>query len=689
MKSLFPTMLLLLTTLFLGAQIQPETAALAPETYAVVATGRVLDGGVELRWYPGSAGIWRFANEKGYHLERMELGPEGERQGWQLLGGQPIRPYREKEWSERTDMRNDYVRAAARAILEPPAPPARDAGFEAWKAWSDQENGIFLFFTLATNLHPDAAFGAGLRYLDTSIVPGKAYAYRIAVPDWKGQTDHPQAMVIIEDTRQRYLAPAVTGVRVEELDGAVRVFWPSDPNEVLFPTFHVERSADGITWQRLNRLPVFFGSDGQKDLFFTDSVANYRPHWYRVTGITPFADAGQPSEPIRAMARDLTPPVGAIRIRAEGDRRRVDVQWDLPAASPDLKGFVIGRSGDGNGPFRLLNEKPLPLNARRFSDEKPGVFEPWYIVYAVDTAGNYGPAFAALAVISDKEAPAPPRGLQGRCDTLGVVTLQWEANPEEDLAGYQVLAANRKEDVYRPLTDRPVMLTTWRDTVDMRALNRSLYYKIVAVDYHNNPSGYSDVVEVKRPDRIPPAAPSIYRYEVLEGEVLLHWHTSPSDDVVRHELLRETLPGGKTETILAFGTERQREFTDRTVLPGTAYRYTLLARDEAGHESRSTPLELSVFDPGRRPGVSELQAIYDEEKSAVVLNWRYLGNAEDHRFLLFRGLEDADLQSYRSLPAGTTRFEDDQRKGGRHRYALKVIFPSGAESPLSAIVQAP
>lgn len=656
------------------------------ETHVVIATGRVLANGVELRWYPGTAGIWRHANQHGYLIERMELSDVGERSGWQRIGGTSIKPYTAEEWRTRTDNANDYVKAASRAILEPTQPPVANADFDSWKAYNDQENGVFLFFTLATNLHPDAAYGAALRYMDTSVEKGKGYVYRISVPTWKGKVDAKYGMVVIENTRDTYDAPAVTGIRAEELEGAVRIFWPSDPNEILFPTFHVERSVDGKDWKRLNRLPIFFGSAETELFFYTDSVTNYKPHLYRVVGITPFADSGKPSESIKAIARDRTPPAGATNTRAEGNRKSILVTWEMPKPSSDLAGFMIGRSAESSGPFAIINEKILSHATKSFVDTKPAVREPFYIVWSVDTAGNQGAAVAAMAFVKDNDPPARPVGLSGYCDTTGVVRLTWTGNTEEDLEGYHVLTANSRTDVFRPLTGRPVMLTEWTDTINLSALNRPVYYKITAVDFNNNPSSFSEVLEVLRPDMIPPAAPVITRYAVSDGKILLEWHNSPSTDVISHALEREDPATGKRQIIKRFDKESIRSFTDESVSQGGNYVYRLIATDDAGWQTHSDPLAASIYDLGVRPGVNNLRITADDSGSQILLTWEYATIKDDHRFVIYRRTGEDDTRSYRSVPSDTFRFQDQMNENIRYQYAIKVIYVSGAESPLSSWV---
>ena len=667
----------------LWAQAENEGEKIPTQKISLQA--RFIDGAVELRWYPESAALWRLAIRKGYILERMELSENSEEDRWQQMTGNPIKPLEMKDW-EKLDMEDTYIYIAAHAIHEPQKIPTRDALLKKWMDYRNEETAVFSFFLLATNMNKKAAQAAGVGFVDTSVESGKSYAYQIRVNEDKTLMDEDVDLILI-DTKIPYKHPMPLGTRIEEGDGLIKLYWDAKVNRKAFCTYHVERSTDNRNFERITVLPLFLGSIEANENLYIDTVDNYQKYYYRVIGATRFGDEGKPSPVVEGMGRDLSPPMGATNIEVEGNRKTINIKWDLPFASKDLKGFYIGRSAETEGPFHYLNERPLSPSIRSFEDNNPQIFEPYYVVVAIDTAGNTSHGFSVLASIEDHDPPAQPLGLTGKVDTNGIVTFQWDRNTEEDLLGYHIYMANGKNDVYQQLTRHPIRLTSFSDTVTMKALNKKIYYKITALDYNNNPSPYSEILVVKRPDIIPPAAPSIYKYEVGDEKVDLVWHNSSSDDIKQHRLLREKEGESTPVELLSYRKGAQTAFTDTTVEMGASYIYTLSAEDEAGNVTMSSPLTLSVYDHGRRPEVENLQVQFDKTEQTAHLTWTYGRTSGQFRFVVFKGSEDQPLSSYKSTAGDQMEYRDFIRHKGAYQYAVKVIYADGGESELSQPVR--
>jgi hypothetical protein len=385
--------------LFVSAQAQR-----VDESSSFRFVGRVKSGKIELRWYPASAAVWRLANSKGYRLQRMELG-ENSNSTFQDIG-QLFKPYTAAVWKQKVNTENDYVKA----VMEANATVSKsgrtiDEQLDA----RNEENGIFLTWVLGVNFNREAAEGAGVSFTDGSIKPGQAYAYRLFIP---GQSNTDTALFIVDNTSADHVASAPVGFRAEEEEGAVRLFWELGANRRQFTAYHIERSADGgRTYTRLTKIPLLMTVKPSEEVSYTDSVKNYTRYHYRLIGITPFADESEPTDAIIAMGIDKTPASPPANTRAKGDRSKIVLTWELPYQSPDLSGFLVARAKDTEGPFFPIAEKPLGVKDRMFIDNKPSPKEPYYIVFAVDTAGNRSSTFSVMASVYDTIAPMRPAGL--------------------------------------------------------------------------------------------------------------------------------------------------------------------------------------------------------------------------------------------------------------------------------------
>lgn len=678
---MLPALLLFFFMANIQISAQNPSGNTTPPRPQSLMTARTQNGKVELRWFPLGASLWRNALQKGWVLERMELSDAGQKNGFKRLSAQPLLPRPAREWTS-ADTASVYGKIAFQTLSLPAPDYARARDFDEKERLRNEDNAAFAYFILATNLDRAAAHAAAMAWEDGEVQKGRKYLYRCYVA---GLSDQDTAMVVAGDPAFNTPAPAPVGVRAEEGDGAVTIYWSRPINDLYFAAYDLERSADGgRSFQPINRLPILFANAQAPEIRYVDSVDNYTAYRYRVVGYTYFGDKGAPSADIRAMGRDLSPAVGAVNIQAKGDRKSIDISWELPAVSADLAGFRIGRGADADGQFTYLNDKPLPPSARRFTDKNPAIGEPFYIVHAVDTAGNISPAYPAMASVLDTIAPARPLALKGECDTLGIVRLEWQPNREEDLLGYYVFRANSRDDVYKPVNPTPYANPSFVDTVPMNALNRDIFYKITALDYNYNPSPYSELLVVVRPDMIPPAAPVFGRYAMQGDSVRLEWKPSHSGDVAQQVLLRKMAGESEYRTVKTFTGNSIRQFSDGPLPRGAECSYIIVATDAAGNQGRSTTLDLRVADDGRRAPVSLFQARWDARANAAELSWEY--PETNCRFIIYRGKAGEELRTYKAVSGAERKFTDTPGKGA-YRYAVKAIYPDGGESDRSPAVE--
>lgn len=150
---------------------------------------------------------------------------------------------------------------------------------------------------------------------------------------------------------------------------------------------------------------------------------------------------------------------------------------------------------NADGRVAPINEAPLEVLT--FTDDRLefGVQR----CYVVMTVQRYGP----LSVESDQSEtvcvtpmdsfrPAAPTRLVS-VGSSGVISLLWDANDEEDLAGYIVLRGEAPGDTLQPITPDPIEEPTYRDTAITPGVR--YVYAVLAVDTAANVSLESNRVE--------------------------------------------------------------------------------------------------------------------------------------------------------------------------------------------------
>jgi hypothetical protein len=290
-----------------------------------------------------------------------------------------------------------------------------------------------------------------------------------------------------------------------------------------------------------------------------------------------------------------------------------------------------------------------------------------------------------MVLLIDSIPPAIPTGLNGEIDSAGVVILNWNKNTEQDLLGYRVFRANHKNDEYSQITKDPVKMNQFIDTINVKTLTRKVYYKISAIDQHFNPSGFSDTLELKRPDKIPPVQPVFTEIESDENGIKLSWVCSSSDDVVKHILYRKDEKSDLWNIIQLFNANDSISFFNDTIIkPGIMYQYTMLAVDESGLESNpAKPVKMKAFIKKIRPPVKDIKYRADRDNKLIYITWEYAYKGVS-RFLIYRAVNDETLSLYNSVSNSNFEFEDIKLKpNNTFSYRIKVVYADGTQSSFS------
>ncbi|HET6512605.1 MAG TPA: hypothetical protein VFH43_10470, partial [Candidatus Kapabacteria bacterium] len=492
---------------------EPPPDTTDPRHASIELIARSYGDSVVLRWGPSRPGAWIIANKLGYIVERAAISDADQgKPVFTRVAPNVLMPWPLDEWKRRIQRENKYGAIAAQMLYGGKANP--DAGGKSvnslLNAAKELQNrhGFALF---SADNDAIAAEGLGLRAVDRNVKPGDRYIYRVFVAS-VDPTYRIDSGYIVVDVARAIPNPAPVDLQAEGRDGRIVLTWKDFPG-ASYSGFRVYRADAGSeNYRELTSTPIIAVTTKANSLpeppsYHDTTIVNYKQYKYRVIGISAFAELSDAAE-VAAYGRDLTaPPAPSIQNPEQTGRGRVQIKWTMPQGNhPDLNGFVIARSASSVGGFVQITPQQLPKTAREFTDNAATPEEPYYMVGAVDTAGNVAPSLTAYVVIVDSMPPAPPKGLRASVDTTGIVTLRWNLGPEPDIVGYRVLWANDPTHEFTQRTNVPIQDTFFVDTISLKSLTPYVYYRVAALDDRYNHSEMSPMLMVKRPDIIPPDA---------------------------------------------------------------------------------------------------------------------------------------------------------------------------------------
>ena len=652
--------------------------------------GKAYGDSIVLRWGPNNTALWTEANKEGYQVFRERV--EGDERSIDSLGH--IKPWPEEALS--LVIAHDSMALVAgqtlygKNTIEP-------QGFWEQSSLLQSRFGFALYAAERSSL---AANILGLRYVDRDVLPGVTYNYLITSTAVRS----PLTGDVLEIENTLIANPIPLGLWVEPLDRSIILHWDKSQNDLYFSAYFVERSEDnGQTFNRLNKNPLVFVEDERlplNDYLFTDSVDyNYKEYIYRLIGLTPFAEESSPIS-ITAMGIDLTPPPAPFieESSINDELTTMYIRWSMinDSLPSDFAGYQV-LLGEGDvGEFDTLTAL-LPVDSLQFSYEVPPGIDRlhFFKVIAYDQVGNVSESGSRYIQNPDMIPPEPATNLYGEIDEDGIITLVWDHSPSEDVIGYWVFYSHDLEGLYVPVNKERISFNSFTDTLsNLFVLNETIYYYIETEDDNYNRGEGSDIIELVRPDYVPPLAPFMNQPVNTDTSVIISWTKSASPDAMEYELYRRPFRSGEDWTLVdTFPNGENRIYFDREGPYDQTFDYTVRVRDDAGNYSEyAFPLQGSLVYSPKLLMVNELKVSYDDINNQIKLDWVYnppgVGPPESTQFdfLLFKSLGGGSVDEWVELDGETASYIDKQiKKGALHNYGVMVVYDTGHSGPISEI----
>lgn len=634
LKSLSITLWALIFTTFCNQSIQAQGNILTDENIStdIRAYYDIQKKQILLRWAPQNYHTWDKGNQNGYTLTKMTSERNGKKIPYKEMYASAKEFYLHIADKDKFESKDDnYIQIAGNAVYNP-----EEFQLETFtqnplivaKNFEDQKKNRYLFSLLATDLNVEAAELMAMFFRDNEIEPEHEYIFSIKVAKLEPEEDNAQSVGYI--TVRTYeaefkLLPNIPDLTTESGDSLAALKWKLDADKI-YNSFDVYRSREDQEFEKITqeRFLANIAEETQSITYIDKLPENKIKYRYYIVGHTSFGMEGPNSDIVYAEGKPaplgITPSIEDVILI----NNNMSITWTFPKEYINkIKRFEILRANKKDGQYNQI-ESFIDPNKKEFIDTKPLVTN-YYAVVAVDENDYQLLSSPVLGQLEDHEPPAVPQGGTATIDKNGDVLIKWQANTEDDFAGYQVFAGNHKDGEYVAITQSKINQTTFNHYFDINILADKTYFKIAAYDFRENRSEFSEPIEATIPDVIPPAMPTLINVQPVALGIQIDFYKSASKDVVKHELERKIASSDEwkvIQTIDASNPIPSNFYLDNKGEIMEEYDYRLVAYDDAGLLSMSKIFRAKNYAGGFHPDIVNPYAFEDK-----ALKYTYQNNA--------------------------------------------------------------
>jgi fibronectin type 3 domain-containing protein len=643
------------------------------QTSDVLLLAKAKKNSILLRWAPTDPNQWQTANKSGYVIERYTItrGKQILRPPSKIILSPALKPRPLVEW-ERPSENNDYVAIAAEALYgsDFEVGPLQATPFDVVNR-SRQLEQRFSFALLAADHSFETALLSGLGWVDAQVKPDEKYLYRIHVANADSANSVPATFYIsLADTIQ-VLPPAE--LRAQFGDKQVMLTWPKTAVEKTFTSYIIERKQAGEPdFKKVNNAP-FLNPGNEEDPYFRyiDSLSSTGSEVaYRIRGITAFGEIS----PASAEAKGISIPalkaiVSSFSVQPTKESEAW-LRWQISGDKKQIRSVKIERGSRESGPYFTVHR--MSVNETEWRDKKP-LATAYYRIKLMGERDSTA-TFPHLLQLYDSVPPLAPQGLRYEVSSSGVITLQWGANSENDLQGYEVYRSNFQNAEFSKISKELSSISQYRDSLKTQSLDGRIYYRLKALDNRFNASIFSEILTVVLPDKIPPVPPSIKNVKNTEHGVELSWFPSSSKDAAGYLIERRTL-GGTNLSKLANLPDSIFHFVDSTGVLGSQL-YSVKSYDRSGNISEGSTIQLTVKERVKQSAQVLLKATVDRDKKQILLEWDQIPGAV--KTIIYRSEGDDQPFTIKTINSSRQFMDSNVKIESSYKYHILVVNQNGA-----------
>jgi fibronectin type 3 domain-containing protein len=425
-------------------------------------------------------------------------------------------------------------------------------------------------------------------YTDSELTGGLTYYYVVTAKD----AILNESAYSAEDSATPYDSPplAPTNLAATSGDRQAGLNW-DDNTETDLAGYNVYRSVTtNTTFSKIN------GSLVTSSAYTDTNLTGGETYYYMVTAQDDIGQESIYSNEDNVVPMDAFPAAPTGLVATQGDKQ-VSLDWN-DNAEDDLAGYWVYRSVGDNTSYSKLDTGGMVLVSSYTDTGLTGGVTYYYKVTAEDDIGQESAYSAEDSATAIDAPPTAPTGLVATPHDAEV-TLDWNDNTEDDIAGYHVYRSETSGSGYVQLNGSLLTVSSYTD--DTATNDVTYYYVVKAVDDGSNLSDYSN--EDSATPNATPAAPSNLAASAGNTQVNLDWDDNAELDIAGYNVYRSSSSGGPY-TKINISIVENSAYTDINLTNGTTYYYVVTAVDTIANESgysgedSATPSGLILMNDG-------------------------------------------------------------------------------------------
>lgn len=511
-----------------------------------------------------------------------------------------------------------------------------------------------------------------INYKDSGLAPNTSYYYYVKAINADGESA-PSNTVSATTLAIDNVPPTVPGnvTATAQDQRSIRVSWAASTDNsgsCSYTLYFREASTGSFTPIDVNNTTYLHSNliPGKTYYYYikaVDEAGNSSAQSVMVSAAT-LADTVKPSQP-----GNLAATVGGMNT--------INLSWSPSTDAVGVKEYNIYRRSGTTAFVKIAASVNTSYTDSNLVPGNTYIYE----VSAVDLGGNESerslPISRTTAV--DTEPPAKPGDLTATSGEATRISLQWSAPSDNDrVSSYNIYRSTNGSNFTKRSS-----VTARSFTDSSLTPNVKYYYRVTAVDRSGNESLPAQVEAVAALDSQKPTPPTIVmaRANASKTRVYLEWHGANDNDYVEDYIVYRTREKGKEEKVT---TTSDNEYTDRDVDANLTYSYYVVARDNSGNLSTSSPT-VSVtlngdYEPPTKPTNLKIALNGD---TGVKLSWTASTDiTKVQGYYVYRAHDDDDFDLV-GMTTSTSFDDKDLHKEDTYRYYVKAYDSAGNLSEAS------